>query len=42
MNQKEQIHIDSKTPSLLDRFALGFEYNKTIQQVKHETLIRTI
>lgn len=42
MNQKEQIQSDSTTPSLLDRFTLGFEYNKTIQQVKRETRVRTI
>ncbi len=40
MNSFKQIQTTNK-PSLLDRFALGFEYNKTIQQVKREARLHT-
>ena len=45
MGNKQQIkttpdkHISI---SKLERFSLGFEYNKTLQQVKHEMHIRTL
>lgn len=40
MAQKQQIQtID--TISQLERFSLGFEYDKTLQQVKREMRIRT-
>ncbi len=42
MSQTQQIQTIISTPSLLDQFTLGFEYNKTIQEVKRETRIRTI
>lgn len=42
MSQKQQIQTIINKPSLLDQFTLGFEYNKTIQEVKRETRIRTI
>ena len=29
------------TASRLERFSLGFEYNKTIQEVKREVRLRT-
>ncbi len=41
MNQNNKIQ-KMKSPSLLDRFPIGFEYNKTIQQIKKETHLRTI
>jgi FKBP-type peptidyl-prolyl cis-trans isomerase (trigger factor) len=31
-----------QTPSALDRFALSFEYNKTLQEIKQEVRQRTI
>lgn len=40
MSQKQQIN-GINTTSQLDRFSLGFEYDKTIQQVKSELRIRT-
>jgi hypothetical protein len=41
MVQKQQIQtID--TLSQLERFSLGFEYDKTLQQVKHEMHARTL
>lgn len=41
MDQPQQItHIN--TPSKLERFALGFEYDKTLQQLKREVRIRTL
>ena len=41
MNQKEQSKITNST-SKLERFTLGFEYDKTLQQVKQEVRIRTL
>jgi hypothetical protein len=40
MGNKQQIQT-SNTISQLERFNLGFEYNKTLQQVKREVRIRT-
>jgi len=41
MAHKQQIQsVD--TISQLERFNLGFEYDKTLQQVKHEMRIRTL
>ncbi len=34
-------HAPQKTSSL-ERFSLGFEYNKTLQEIKREVRIRTI
>ncbi len=42
---KKQIDASQFTPvktSALDRFALSFEYNKTLQEIKKEVRIRTI
>ena len=33
--------VPQKTSSL-DRFSLGFEYNKTLQEIKREVRMRTI
>jgi len=33
--------VPTKT-SALERFTLGFEYNKTLQEIKREVKIRTI
>ena len=41
MNQKEQIST-ATTASKLERFSLGFEYDKTYQQLKREVRIRTL
>jgi hypothetical protein len=41
MNHKQQIPI-THTTSKLERFVLGFEYDKTLQQLKHEVQIRTL
>jgi len=41
MVKKQQIET-SHAPSSLERFPLGFEYNKTIQEIKREVRIRTI
>lgn len=41
MNQSQQISI-TRTASKLERFVLGFEYDKTLQQLKHEVRIRTL
>jgi hypothetical protein len=41
MSQKEQIETHN-TASKLERFVLGFEYDKTLQQLKREVRIRTL
>jgi len=41
MAQKQQIQAIN-TISQLERFNLGFEYDKTLRQVKHEMRVRTI
>lgn len=41
MSNKQQI-AHSQNPSALDRFALSFEYNKTLQEIKRDVRIRTI
>ena len=41
MAQKQQIHT-IETTSKLERFNLGFEYNKTLQEVKREVRFRTL
>ena len=41
MRNKQQIQ-PTNTTSQLERFSLGFEYDKTLQQVKREMRIRTI
>jgi len=41
MSSKQQIK-SNKTMSQLERFSLGFEYDKTLQQVKREMKIRTL
>ena len=41
MDQKQQIRITT-TASKLERFVLGFEYDKTLQQLKREVRIRTL
>jgi len=38
---KQQIQ-NTQTTSALDRFSLGFEYNKTLQEIKREVRHRTI
>lgn len=42
MRNKQQIQSANTTTSQLERFNLGFEYDKTLQQVKREMRIRTI
>jgi len=41
MAQKQQIQVID-TISRLERFTIGFEYDKTLQQVKHDMRIRTL
>ena len=41
MVQKQLIH-SIHNPSQLEQFSLGFEYDKTLQQVKREMRVRTI
>lgn len=41
MNQQQQVDTMT-TPSQLDRFNIGFEYDKTLQQVKRDMRIRTM
>jgi hypothetical protein len=41
MSNKQRITVTHK-PSSLERFSLGFEYNKTLQEIKREVRIRTI
>jgi hypothetical protein len=41
MVKKLQITDNQKT-SALDRFALAFEYDKTLQEIKHDVRVRTI
>lgn len=41
MVNKQQIETTHR-PSALDRFTLGFEYNKTLQEIKREVRDRTI
>jgi hypothetical protein len=45
MGNKQQIKTisDKRTHiSKLERFSIGFEYDKTLRQVKHEMHIRTL
>ena len=32
----------AQKPSSLERFSLGFEYNKTLQEIKRDVRMRTI
>ncbi|MDB5159759.1 MAG: hypothetical protein JWO99_22 [Candidatus Saccharibacteria bacterium] len=41
MVKKQQIETNHN-PSALERFSLGFEYDKTLQEIKREVRIRTI
>ena len=41
MVKKQQIEANQST-SALERFSLGFEYKKTLQEIKREVRIRTI
>lgn len=41
MVKKQQIET-SHDASALERFSLGFEYNKTLREIKREVRIRTI
>jgi hypothetical protein len=41
MSHKQQI-TDMNPSSKLERFVLGFEYNKTLQEVKREVRDRTL
>lgn len=43
MVKKQQIQTAQTLPptSQLERFVLGFEYDKTLQQVKREVRVRT-
>jgi hypothetical protein len=41
MSTKQQIDTSHITPSALERFSLGFEYNKTLTEIKHEVRTRT-
>jgi len=41
MGNKQQFKTSNDT-SALERFSLGFEYNKTLQEIKREVRIRTI
>jgi len=41
MNQSQQIQTTT-TASKLERFVLGFEYDKTLQQLKREVRVRTL
>lgn len=41
MVQKQNIKAINNKTSQLERFSLGFEYDKTLQQVKHDIRIRT-
>ncbi len=40
MVQNNQIQPDNK--SRLDKLVLSFEYDKTLQQIKHDMRIRTL
>jgi len=42
MSNKQQIKHIATTQSKLERFAIGFEYDKTLQEVKREMRVRTI
>ena len=41
MSQKEQIQT-TQPASKLERFVLGFEYDKTLTELKREIRVRTI
>ncbi len=41
MEHKQQIQT-THTASKLERFVLGFEYDKTLQQLKREVRMRTL
>lgn len=41
MSKSQQMKITHK-PTSLEGFTLGFEYNKTLQEIKREVRIRTI
>lgn len=34
--------IDPLEPSVLEQFSLGFEFNKTLQEVRREVRLRTL
>jgi len=40
VNKQQSTAIQST--SALDRFTLGFEYDKTLQEIKREVRVRTI
>ena len=40
-NNSKQVNVPLKT-SALQSFSLGFEYNKTLQEIKREVRMRTI
>ncbi|MBN9398350.1 hypothetical protein J0I05_04015 [Candidatus Saccharibacteria bacterium] len=49
MSNTQQIKTNNTTnvtqpqkTSSLQRFTIGFEYNKTLQEIKHEVRMRTI
>ncbi len=41
MKQKQQIQTINH-PSQLERFNIGFEYDKTLREVKQDVRVRTI
>lgn len=41
MAKKHQIQA-TDTASKLERFSLGFEYDKTLREVKHDMHVRTL
>lgn len=41
MVKNQQIQQPAHQISQLERFSLGFEYNKTLQEVKREVRVRT-
>jgi len=43
MVQKQVINtINTERPSKLEQFSLGFEFDKTLQEVKRDTRARTL
>jgi hypothetical protein len=42
MVKKQQVTTTIAKTSALDRFALAFEYDKTLQEIKRDVRVRTI
>jgi hypothetical protein len=42
MSSKQQTQTNTESTSKLEKLSLGFEYDKTLQQIKHDVRIRAL